>query len=162
MIKRKQLFSHDPRGAGTIGDCHRTALACLVDLEPADVPHFAELSWDFGRGTFVDDGETFNRLVAEWLASAGLSTVCVVYGCPLEDVLRTQGLTNPGTYYLLGGQSRNGVNHTVVCLEDRIEWDPAIDGSGIVGPCDDGYYWVTYLVPLFTKVRQGEPHGDGV
>jgi hypothetical protein len=39
------------------------------------------------------------------------------------------------------------VNHTVVCRGGRIEWDPSMDDAGIVGPCDDGFYWVTWLIP---------------
>jgi hypothetical protein len=40
-----------------------------------------------------------------------------------------------------------GTAHVVIALNDAIVWDPALDDSGIVGPADDGYYWIEFLVP---------------
>lgn len=139
MIYSKQLFYHQP-DRGSIGDCHRTAIACLLDLEPEQVPHFGE--HHFG------DGAAFNRAVRQFLAGRGLVPVDVIYGCSLEELLAMMGHMNPTARYLLGGRSANGVNHTVVGCGGRIEWDPSMDDSGIVGPCDDGFYWVTWLVPI--------------
>ncbi|HEY0684719.1 MAG TPA: hypothetical protein VGD45_20450 [Steroidobacter sp.] len=139
MIKRKQLFRHDPAN-GVYGDCHRTAIACLLDLEPDQVPHFGE---------HYTDSETFHRRESEWLETRGWCTVSVAYNASLDDVLRCQGFMNPDVLYLLGGKSRTGCGHTVIGCGDRIIWDPSLDDSGIIGPFDsDGLYWVTYLVPL--------------
>lgn len=147
MIKQKQLFRHRP-SEGEIGDCHRTALACLLDLHPSEVPHFGEMTWDVERGKF-EEGSRFHDLVGEFLASKGLAAVDVVYDAPLDCVLRAQAHINPRAYYLLGGQSATGVNHTVICRGGEIHWDPGQDDPGIVAPCQpDGLYWVTYLVPL--------------
>jgi hypothetical protein len=55
---------------------------------------------------------------------------------------------NPGVFYLLGGQSRTDCGHSVVCLDDAIIWDPSLTDAGIVGPMEDGYYWITVLIPL--------------
>lgn len=33
MKYNKQLFRHHPE-QGIFGDCHRTAIACMLDLEP--------------------------------------------------------------------------------------------------------------------------------
>lgn len=138
MIKRKQLFRHRP-AEGVIGDCHRTAIACLLDLEPEAVPHFGEI--------YFGEPELFNAAFEGWLKRNGYRTVIIPYNAPLEDVLASIGHQNDGAYYLLGGTSRTGVNHTVIGCGNEIAHDPSIDDSGIVGPCDDGYYWVTFLVP---------------
>lgn len=53
--------------------------------------------------------------------------------------------TNTGAYYMLSGLSANGANHIVICRNDEIMHDPAIDDSGIVGPMDNGYYYVSFL-----------------
>ena len=139
MIKRKQLFRHKPE-EGIYGDCHRTAIACLMDLEPDEVPHFGE---DFM------DADKFNRRVDEYLASQFLAQISVIYDCELDVILKHMAGFNPNAYYLLSGTSRTGVNHTVCCLGGEIIWDPALDNSGIIGPCDDGLFWLTFIVPSF-------------
>lgn len=143
MKYAKQLFRHAPEAVPAIyGDCHRTAIACLLDLDPREVPHF-------GAAAF-DDPELFYKMEREFLRSRGLAKYDVVYSgeFTLEQVLEHIGALNPGVRYLLGGKSRNGTHHTVVGCGGRIEWDPALDDSGIVGPCTDGYYWVSVLTPI--------------
>ncbi len=148
MIKRKQLFRHRP-DEGIIGDCHRTAIACLLDLEPEAVPHYGE--------QYFDDPVLFNAAFEGWLKRVGYRTVVVPYDCALDQLMASVGQQNGGAYYLLGGMSRTGVNHTVICCGNEIAHDPSIDDAGIVGPCDDGYYWVTFLVPNFMYATQAEP-----
>ena len=145
MIKRKQLFRHRPE-KGTIGDCHRTAIACLLDLEPEEVPHYGKVHFD--------DALRFNQAFEDWLSERGYRTVVVAFqDCPLNELLATIGAQNAGAYYLLGGTSRTGVNHTVVCCGGDVAHDPSIDDAGITGPCDDGYWWVTFLVPAFMYAK---------
>lgn len=139
MIKRKQLFKHQPE-LGIYGDCHRTAIACLMDLEPEEVPHF---------GTDFEDAEKFNQRVDEYLASQFLAQISVVYDCDLEIILKHMATLNPNAYYLLSGTSKTGVNHTVCALGGEIIWDPSTTDAGIIGPCDDGLYWITHIVPSF-------------
>lgn len=144
MIYRKQLFRHDPAN-GVYGDCHRTAIACLLNLEPEQVPHF---------GLNFDNGELFHHQVREWLASQGLCQVDSVFNASLDEVLLTQEALNPGVHYLLGGKSRTGCGHTVVACGGKIVWDPSLDDAGIIAPFDaDGLYWVTYLVPISMQKR---------
>jgi hypothetical protein len=138
VIKQKQLFRHRP-AEGIIGDCHRTAIACLLDLAVEAVPHFGAVHWE----SPADFSGAFER----WLQEQGFRTVVIVYDCPLEQVLACIGSQNKGAYYILGGMSRTGVNHSVLGCGGEIAWDPSLDDAGIVGPCDDGFYWVTFLVP---------------
>lgn len=147
MLFNKQLFRHLPK-QGIIGDCERTAIACLLDLKPEEVPHFGE--------KYFDDGYMFNKMEDEFLASMGYARIQIPYCCDLSTFLTTAKLYNPSVYYLLSGQSKTGCNHTVVCCGDLIIWDPSIDDAGIIGPCSDGYYWATYLISeRFTRNPNG-------
>jgi len=144
MIERKQLFRHRPL-EGQIGDCHRTAIACLLDLEPETVPHFG-LS-DFDKEGRITKHEQTTEADA-WLRERGMLCVHLAYPLPeLADVLAWVGASNPNVYWLLGGASKIGVNHTVIARGRSIAWDPSLDDSGIVGPCDDGYFWASFIVP---------------
>jgi hypothetical protein len=137
----KQTLRHQPE-LGIYGDCHRTAIACLLDLEPQDVPHF--LHDDPGA-------EVFNRRVQEWLEARGWceASISFVGEAGLQSVLDYLKATAPGVYFLLGGQSRTGCNHTVIGCNGEIVWDPSITDAGIIGPCTtDGMFWITFLLPL--------------
>lgn len=135
MKPLQQRFKHNP-DEGVYGDCHRACIASLLELELDDVPHF-------GEGN--PPHEEFNRRVADFLKSRDLVSVGAPYQTSLEFLFECQKITNPGAFYLLGGTSKTGVNHTVIGFEDKIVHDPSISQSGIVGPCDDGYFWVTWL-----------------
>ena len=52
------------------------------------------------------------------------------------------GENNPGMFYILGGISRRGCGHAVVCKDNQIVHDPSPQKTGIVGPFDDGCHEV--------------------
>lgn len=138
MIERKQLFRHDPE-SGVIGDCYRTALACILDLEPEDFPHVGIEQWR--------DPDLFNKHFEKHLESIGFSMVQIAWN-NLVGMLNSMEIANPGVYYVIGGESRNGCGHVVVACGGEIVWDPAQDNSGLVAPFkEDGLYWATFLVP---------------
>lgn len=137
MKYQKQAFRHKPE-EGQYGDCHRTAIACLLDMPRDSVPNFGE---------HYGSVEKFYKAEREFLESVGLAKVSVVYQGTLDQVLTTMGAVNPGAYYILGGTSKSGFGHSVIGRGGKIVWDPHPDEVGIVGPMDDGYYWVTYFVP---------------
>lgn len=137
MRPQKQANRHRP-DEGLYGDCHRTCLAMLLDMDKFDIPNFGELH--------PDDSEAFNIAVEEWLMVRGFRTISIPFQAPPEDVLNFMRVVNPGRYYILGGKSRTGVNHSVIGLNDRIIADPSLTDAGIVGPCEpDGHTWVTFL-----------------
>lgn len=139
MTPVKQQYRHDPDN-GVFGDCHRAALATVLDLDIEDVPHFAD-------GNPGDD--VFQARVRDFLAIHGLRCIDQIYQAELSDILHSISRINgPDLVYLLGGASRNGTHHTVICQGGKIVWDPAMDESGIVGPCHDGYYWITMFSPI--------------
>lgn len=142
MTPHKQLFRHDPDN-GIYGDCHRTAIACLLDLLPQDVPHWGAI----GRGR---DDYDWRAACGAFLAQHGLYQVDVIYrgDAPLSDVLSVLEDRSPAAYYLIGGQSPRGTNHTVIGCGGCIEHDPHPDGGGLIGPMSHGYWEVTFLIPL--------------
>ena len=158
MKQHKQMFRHDPEN-GVWGDCHRTALACILNLQPAQVPHY------IGEHEAAKcKGKEFDWQAAQevWLNRLGYTSVDILFGNGdttdpglngLQGLLGFMGQRNPRIYYLLGGTSPRGTNHTVVCLGGGLEWDPHPDGGFLVGPMDHGFYEVTFILPKNMKNR---------
>ena len=139
MIKQKQLYKHDPEN-GVFGDCFRTAIACLLDLKPEQVPHPYQ------------DGEvatlTALEMMDKWLAEThDLKLVEIPFEQPLPQVQLWARQSLGPLHYLLIGKSSNGTGHTVVCQHGEIVCDPALDNSGIVGRMDN-CYWIGLLVDI--------------
>lgn len=134
---------------GSNGDCFRTALACLLDMEQvADVPHFFD-----GKSDVTEEERAAGWAeVREWLlVNKGLFMVTIPYLSQLDDLLDCMRAQNPGIFYLLAGRSVAD-NHVVVCFEDHIVHDPCGRRAGkdsLIGPCTDGFYWVKFFVPRF-------------
>jgi len=155
----KQKFRHLP-DEGVFGDCYRTCIACLLMLDPEDVPHEhrqmgAEEFVAFYRGWLHDHG--IHRLVIP------LATQSV------EEALRTAEIFSDGVPYIFLGTSRTGVNHAVIGHDGAIVHDPSLTDAGIIGPCDDGYFWVEWLVsPAWSQAARpsagpagGQPPAGG-
>jgi len=167
MRPQKQLFKHDPDN-GTWGDCLRTCLAIMLDMDAKDVPHFMHGA----DMTETEGNPERDKIVEEWLDSKGYAEFSQAYGneCTLEALLHVMKLLNPNIPYMLSGTSRNGTNHVVIGMGNKIICDPSLDDSGIIGPCDDGYYWIAVLVPspIIVMGEEGEicvtcnPAGDAI
>lgn len=151
MKPQKQLFRHRP-DEGIYGDCHRTAIAIVLGMDAKDVPHFMDGAPGRSDLDAPEAAERAHNEVEAWLNARGICTINVLFpgDISLDEVLRTISLVNTRSrpVFILGGQSKNGVNHSVVCCDGEIACDPALDDSGIVGPCDDGFYWVTFFGSL--------------
>jgi hypothetical protein len=153
MTPHKQRNRHRPE-EGIYGDCHRTCIAMLLDLEPEEVPNFAARA--------PDQWVEFHGLFEDWLNARGLATLSVIFegSVGLGAVLHHMRVINPGTFYILGGLSRSGCGHSVVGLGDQIIADPSLSDAGIVGPMEDGYYYLTFLIPLHQKANGVAPPAD--
>lgn len=142
MKPQKQLFRHRPQD-GVYGDCHRTAIAIVLDLDAADVPHFMDAS------AYAGSAEDAHDRCEAWLNERGIATINILFpgAVPVEEILTTIAACNPRgrPAFILGGTSKNGVNHSVVACDGEIVCDPSQNDSGIVGPCDDGFYWLTFF-----------------
>jgi len=133
----KQQFRHFPE-YGLWGDCHRACIASILELPLEEVPHFCDGGQEVGG---------LDCPVRSWLDERGLFQTNTPYNgnIDLDQLLHDLGIVLPGIYFILGGSSRNGVGHSLVAGEGRIVHDPSIDGSGCVGPMEDGLYWVTVI-----------------
>lgn len=135
MTPHKQRFAHKPE-EGIYGDCCRTVIACILDIEPEEVPHYHRM---------LADGEQ-SDLMNEWLLGRDLQLVQIPYDSDPDDVLSAMRKMNPGLTYLLAGLSRTGVDHYVIAKDDKIIHDPSLTDAGIIGRGSDGYTWVGFVV----------------
>lgn len=151
MIERKQLLRHQPHNE-IYGDCHRTAVGCLLDLEPWQVPHFIQNE----NTTPSHPGWLAEQ--REWLRARGFYAVDVCFdgGSPVEGVFNAMSARNPELLYLMGGTSPRGTDHTVICHGGGFRWDPHPDGGFLVGPLSNGVWEVTFLCPISMTERIDE------
>lgn len=138
---------------GQYGDCHRTALACLLDLEsPEDAPHFIG-EYERLKASDPDTDYCWQAEQEKWLNSLGYTTVDVSYNgeAKLEDVFSYMQARNPEALYLLGGTSPRGTNHSVICHGGGFYHDPHPDGGFVQEPMDNGFWEITFILPLLMK-----------
>lgn len=142
MKPQKQLIGHDPED-GRWGDCYRTCVAVIMDMDAADVPHFCE-------GGSHDGAE----LCRDWLSQFGLSHWTQYYDTDvtLDQVLHTNAILNPGVPFILSAEGPRGVNHSVVCLDGEIVCDPYTGGPNenalvgpAIGPQGECYWWIEVI-----------------
>lgn len=141
MRAQHQKFKHDPDN-DIFGDCHRTAIAMLLDMDRDLVPHFGFRA----RGDIE-----FHDRVDDWLESIGMTqiSVCCTGNLSQDSVLdHVDAMNGPGLVFLLGGKSPRGdFNHTVVAGDGRMLLDPHPSGDGLAGPCvPSDLWWITFVV----------------
>jgi len=160
MKFHKQLFKHEPE-KGVFGDCFRTSIGCLLDLEPGEVPHF-----------YAEPGATRESVedhIQGFLENRGMRLIDVPYMMgqkmkPEEFLASVLAKMYPNIPVLFSGTSRTGCNHTVIAYNDAILHDPSLTGAGIIGPCDDGHYWIGFMAVALDGPADGEvvrKVGDG-
>lgn len=140
MIKlQKQAFKHNP-DAGIDGDCTRTCVAMLLDVPRDCVPH------EHG----ANKPEDYNAWKEQIARTFGVKFITIALppqeGWSLADYCEFALHSGQGMPLMLGGFSGNETNHSVVIDANGMILDPAIDNSGIHGPCDDGFYWLEWIV----------------
>lgn len=125
---------------GEYGDCLRTVIASLLEMEPPTVPHFA---YDNA------DGETTWKRCNDFLAMHGMTTLRVLFPGeePVERVLEHMSFINPGIYYILA-HFNGHENHVVVGLNDRIVYDPGWGGIHLdqMKPPKGAPFWELYFL----------------
>lgn len=143
MKFHKQRFLHRPE-EGQMGDCFRIVLACLLDVDPEDVPHFMQAPED------VPVAEIWRR-VDEWLAEHhGLRYLCFPFDPgDLQTWLHGMDEGWPGLRWELSGKSPRGTTHSVIVEGSKIIHDPHPEGGGIVGPDEkSGHYFMGFMLPI--------------
>ena len=137
MRKQKQLVPHDP-DAGLYGDCLRASIACLLDLPVSDVPHYHDHN--------ITEGSSQHYEIGRWLSTQNKTLIQTTFRCGLKHLLDHMKEINPGVYYILKGRSKTNTLHCVICLNDQVVWDTALDDCGVVGRWpEDNLYSVLFI-----------------
>src|SRR5581483_4068025 len=91
MKVQKQLNRHRPQ-EGIYGDCHRTAIACVLDMDAKDVPHFMD-------GKHDCDADDAYKAVESWLNARGFTHINVLFSgeLSLDAVLKSVKYSNPNS-----------------------------------------------------------------
>lgn len=144
MSGRKLKFLHQDGAKRAQDDCYRTAIACLLNLAPEEVPHvYADpaTTWRDGR-----------RQMQNWLAERGLCSFVIAVKAEnndLQPLMEWMKDYNPTACFILMGTSKNGVNHSFAVRGGTVVPDHALDDSGIIAPANDGHFWLELLIPHF-------------
>lgn len=134
---------------GLYGDCYRTCIAMLLDMDAADVPHFAQIALEEYN---AKDGSLASHLARDWLRQRGYSLVHIPFGQDAAPyVLDWFG---PHTPYILTGASPSGAKdyaHCVVAAGDlQTVCDPSDLGTSKLQPYYDAagnqyIYWIEFI-----------------
>lgn len=148
MKPQRQLIQHCP-SQDRWGDCQRTCIAAILDLEAADVPHFCDAP-HFPKG----HAEHWEARQNRWLAQRGLATMIVAYSgdtATFDDVMNWTSRQSPTVPMIVAGSSGIGANHVVVVMNGEIVCDPS--GNGLVGPTAENTWEVSVLAAIENVVR---------
>lgn len=130
---------HDPN-VEQWGDCCRAAVATVLEMDPATVPHF------FDKGV---SGEEGRKLVRDFLKEHGYSLAEFAFTAPPDEVREhMEHQCEDTVYFLIGGGSYGRSDHVVVCRGGEIVHDPSPGGGGVTRPCaETGITWLWLIVP---------------
>lgn len=155
MQFHKMQSPHLPH-RGIYGDCWRTAVACVLDMHPLEVPHWMQL---YPPKDAADTLRTPEREAAyqAFLRTKGLSSVDIPYNIGDEPLqVLWDGIAErhgADLVYLATGNSPTGP-HTVIYCGRNLLWDPSPTDAGIVAPIQ-GYIWICHFIPLFSRYSGG-------
>ena len=131
-----QTILHDPEN-GLWGNCFQTALACVLDMEVEEVPHF------------YDQGNTSIDPIQKWLLQFNLCLVTIGHAKD-HDWFAESGLTEVVT--ISGGPSPRydgKVDHCVVARGGRMLHDPHPSRDGV--PEFTHHWFLAAVSPAWTK-----------
>jgi hypothetical protein len=108
-------------GGDQLGDCWRTALACLLELQVEQVPHFADEQRDVEGGW--------------WTAAVEFA---LAHGHVLADADPVFPVPDPTDAHCIaiGPSPRGPWTHAVIVTSTRgsLVWDPHPSRTGLAGP----------------------------
>lgn len=143
---RPQLQRYRDRFDGHFGDCHRTCIAMLLNMDRDDVPHFME-DCPPGEGAESPASIAAQQAEFDWLEQHGIAPVYIPFMPDMSlDVLTEQmGRFARNAPVILGCSVGGVVNHSVVLYEGKIH-DPLLrdgDEPPAYQPAIEGYWWIT-------------------
>jgi hypothetical protein len=151
VTPQRQLIEHAPEN-GLWGDCQRTCVAAILDMDVADVPHFCDAP-HYPKG----HPEHWQARQDQWLAERGLATFIVAYSgdtATFEQVMEWTSKQSPTVPCIVAGTSSRGCNHVVVVVNGEIVCDPS--GSGIIGPTKENTWEVSCIARASKEDNGGE------
>lgn len=160
MKPQLQSIADHSESSGKFGDCHRTCIAMILDLDRDEVPHFMD-----GVPNDADaespEAQAAEQAERDWLAARGLVPVHWGYDghTSLTEILTALGRTVRGSAVILGCTSGGGFNHSVVVYEGRI-YNPAGGNGTIAGPMRDGFWVVTAYAHLTKPIADPVEQDD--
>lgn len=125
-----------------MGDCYRTAVACVLDVARDTVPH----SHDDMTGP---ESETF---IDAWLHPQGLRRIYIpVLGDDFKEVAAAMASRGGGLPVIITGRGPRDVNHCVVVYGPDDVWCPTLGRckpcAALLGPAlPDSYFWAEWIV----------------
>ena len=135
-----QTVPHNP--PHSFGDCHRTAIACILDIPPDRIPHIAG----------VMNGKAWLRNMNDALHPLGYQIASISFsGCiQRAELMAMMQSLNPTVYYILIGVNKREVRHAVVCRGGSVAHDTNASSEGVVSPVYDDdlkdYFWIIHFL----------------
>ncbi len=138
-------------GTGVPGDCYRTCLAMVLDMDRDAVPHFCE-HVPIGAQPGNPEFDASDRWELEWLATHGLAKVVIPHpgDSDVWEIVEHYGQASDVAAILqtsLYGEH----DHAVVLYRGRLydpldlNWTQHLAGSVRYQPSTHGFFWVTIL-----------------
>lgn len=115
---------------GPVGNCWQTAVACLLEVDPAQLPYQATLDRRLVDGKWVGQGYN-NPLQAYLRKHHGLAYVEMHLP---EEALAMLAVRDPGWHLITGETVRTATlkcRHVVVGRYGNIAWDPHPSRAGL-------------------------------
>lgn len=119
MIPLLQSKSHNPPVQN--GNCFRTAIACILELDPESIPHFEDMQDEWWQS------------IQDWAKSQGLEVVPTVFfdqeggeriRISLDQLQEAKDRIPKGWAVLSGKSPRYKSDHCVVAFDGEIVHDP--------------------------------------
>ena len=149
--RQLQAFLHDP-ARGVMGDCYRTALACVLGVDRDLVPHtHADLT-----------GQEHLDETGAWLHSQGLRRIVIpVHATTLEEVA-TIHTRSDGLPLIVTGCGPRHTNHVVVVYGPHDIWCPILGEVApevaLLGPArPTDYFWAEWIVKKPGNIKIAAP-----
>lgn len=122
---------------GDQGNCFATAIGCILNRDPAEIPNFCCIA------------DNWREATNEWLKSLGLFYMDVSLPGDLRDEL-----TRFWGWHVISGDGPRGRRHAVVGWRGDIYHDPHPSRDGLLGMRDDWEFGL--LVPRHPQLSQSQ------
>lgn len=113
-----------------VGNCWQTAIACLLEVDPGQLPDQATNDYKLVDGQWV--GRSYNNVLQQYLRTHhGL--VYLELQTPKEG-LAMLAIKDPGWHIITGRTVRTderGIRHSVVGRYGEVAWDPHPSRAGL-------------------------------